>query len=277
MTASLPSLSLVTATRDRAEILSRMALPSLLAQTDPDFSWVVVNDGGDPETSRLIDGLRDPRVRRLDMAHPEEGFAPCFARNLGVEAATGEIVAYIDDDNALEPGFVARVKADFAADPALMAQIPRQRRRRVAYLAEGPKIGAEFLSPAEGHGLAEFVTQEALFDSNGFAHRRQGAPRWNPAWRIYSDYEYFLRALEAWPQGFGIAAEVDVLYIQTSDGIIGRSSYRDWAEELDRLIAESAAYPALTPHLEAVTRLAGRYRQRAENAETPAAFAPPKG
>lgn len=270
-------ISLITATRDRAELLARMALPSVLAQRDQDFEWIVVNDGGDPATSRLLEATSGAgRLRRLDMAHPETGFAPCFARNLGLSLARGEVAAYLDDDNALEPDFILRLRRDFDAHPRMQARIPLQRRRRDRVSADGERIQGEvFLSPKPEDELADFVSHRALFDSNGFAHRLPFAPRWNPDWRIYSDYEFLLQCLNRLSaEEIGVSRDPDVLYVQNPSGVIGGSGYAEWAEELDRLVAAAAAYEALAGEaLAQVEALARRYRDLAGRQAVIPAFA----
>jgi len=252
-----------------------MALPSVLAQTDRDFEWIVVNDGGDPATSALLDSLPAGCVRRVDIEHPTEGFAPCIARNIGLQLAQGSVATYLDDDNALEADFIATLRRDFADRPQMQARIPLQRRRRDAILPDGTqRQGKPFLSPVPSDRLDDFVTHKALFDSNGFAHRMPFGPRWNPDWRIYSDYEFLLQCLDAYPEpgAIEISDHIDVLYVQTSAGIIGQSSYADWADELDRLCMAHERYPALSAQIDAVRARAARYRALADRAEAVPAF-----
>lgn len=48
-------------------------------------------------------------------------------------------------------------------------------------------------------------------------------------------------------------------YVQRSDGIIGRSSYQDWAVELEQILALARAYPALDDA--AIEQLQGQMRR----------------
>ena len=43
-------------------------------------------------------------------------------------------------------------------------------------------------------------------------------------------------------------------YVQRSDGIIGRSSYEEWAIELGQILDRSAAYPVLDEPIQAQLR-----------------------
>ncbi len=74
-------ITLITATRNRAEKLACVALPSVLAQTNRDFKWVIVNDGRDVATRELVAAIQtDLVIAYLEMDHPTAGFLwfmPC--------------------------------------------------------------------------------------------------------------------------------------------------------------------------------------------------------
>ncbi|NEQ48471.1 MAG: glycosyltransferase family 2 protein [Leptolyngbya sp. SIOISBB] len=164
-------LSLITATHHRPHYLQQKALPSVLAQSveGSELEWIVVNDGSNPETAQLIAPLRSHfAVVHLPMPHPEEGFGLCHARNLGLQHATGEIVAYLDDDNAIAPDFTRQVLHFFEQRPDINFTMVQQRRRR-----DTPqKQGQSFVAPATDCTASSLLRQDDLFDSNGFAHRR---------------------------------------------------------------------------------------------------------
>lgn len=111
------------------------------------------------------------------------------------------------------------------------------------------KQGKPFISPSADTTLNDLVCQQALFDSNGFVHRRIGSPYWNPCYRVFCDYEFFLQCLgqskNAQGEDFLFRPEVLINYIQTTDGIIGQSGYGDWARELQQLYEKRLAYAVL--------------------------------
>lgn len=229
-------------------LLATIALPSIQQQTDSTFEWIIVNDGGDPKTRELIAQAQLPcTIRYLELPHPEFGFGLCHARNLGLATATGDLVVYLDDDNAIDPQFVAATFHFFEKHPLMMCSMAQQRRRRDH--VEGNRLirsGQPFVAPTAAATVDDLLSQRELFDSNGFAHRRQNAPQWNPSHRIFADYEYLLRCLTFWGRSsFQLHPTVLVDYVQRSDGIIGRSSYQDWAIELEQILSRAAAYPVL--------------------------------
>jgi len=47
------------------------------------------------------------------------GFGLCHARNLGLSAASGELVSYLVDDNAIAPEFIAQTKQFSQSNPTV--------------------------------------------------------------------------------------------------------------------------------------------------------------
>lgn len=220
----------------------------MLQQTVLDFEWIVINDGKDEATRKLILLTELPFAHQyLEIDHPQESFGLCISRNLGIEAARGEYVCYLDDDNGLRPNFVTTLLTWIEQQPQYRIFLPQQWRRRDV-LKDGQVIkqGTPFVSPNDKTTFEDLITQRSLFDSNGFTHRRMGAPKWNPRYRIFCDYEYFLQCVSqsdcAWGNDFIFNPEILVNYVQTTDGIIGQSGYGEWARELQQLYDERLAY-----------------------------------
>jgi glycosyltransferase involved in cell wall biosynthesis len=94
-----PSVSVVVATRDRPALL-RHALDTILGQDyDGSIEVVVVYDQADPDESIATDqGTRSVRVLRNERTPGLAG-----ARNTGAMAATGDLLAFCDDDDTWVP------------------------------------------------------------------------------------------------------------------------------------------------------------------------------
>ena len=76
------------------------AIASVLAQTYTDFEVLVVNDGSVDETKRMVEAIPDERVCLL--THPSNKGAAA-ARNTGIRASHGELVAFLDADDIWLP------------------------------------------------------------------------------------------------------------------------------------------------------------------------------
>jgi glycosyltransferase involved in cell wall biosynthesis len=77
----------------------REAVASALAQTYRPIEVIIVNDGSDDETARLVDSLAGDVVRVI---HQPNG-GPGSAREAGRRAARGEFIQYLDSDDLLLP------------------------------------------------------------------------------------------------------------------------------------------------------------------------------
>ncbi|MDX1674680.1 MAG: glycosyltransferase family A protein [Longimicrobiales bacterium] len=99
-------VSVVLPTRDRADYVER-AIASALAQTVADLEVIVVDDASTDETPSVLRALAgsEPRVRVL--RHEEPRGAPA-ARNAGIDAAAGAVVAFLDDDCVWHPDKLAK-------------------------------------------------------------------------------------------------------------------------------------------------------------------------
>jgi GT2 family glycosyltransferase len=111
-----PSVSVVVPTRDRPELL-RAAVRAVLDQDHPGpVEVVVVHDRSEPDDS-LAELSRPDRPVRVIRNTRTPGLAG--ARNSGILAATGELVAFCDDDDEWLPGKLrAQVEALAAAPDA---------------------------------------------------------------------------------------------------------------------------------------------------------------
>ena len=96
----------------------RRAVESVLAQTYAGLELVVVDNR--PQVGRvaeLLDGLVDPRLRTI--REPCRGLSA--ARNAGMAAARGSIIAFTDDDAVADPHWVSWLAGAFVDEPAAVA------------------------------------------------------------------------------------------------------------------------------------------------------------
>jgi glycosyltransferase involved in cell wall biosynthesis len=115
-TRQQPRFTLVVATYGRSEVLGRL-VESLLAQTYRDFDVVVADQNPDDRVLPLIEPLRAAGLLadHLRIARPSAS----GARNIGLAAARGSIVAFPDDDCWYDSATLERAAAYFDTDPGL--------------------------------------------------------------------------------------------------------------------------------------------------------------
>jgi glycosyltransferase involved in cell wall biosynthesis len=100
-----PYYSVVIPVYNRALEL-RTALLSVLAQTEQDFEIIVVDDGSADDPEGTIDAIGDPRISLIR----QENRGGAAARNMGIDAARGRLVAFLDSDDSFLPGHLAAMR-----------------------------------------------------------------------------------------------------------------------------------------------------------------------
>lgn len=96
-----PLVSVVIPTRDRPGML-RDALESVCAQRYRNWEAVVVNDGG-ADVSALVQSLRGQSRGSIAPIQLRQAQGQAGARNAGIAATSGDIVAFLDDDDLYKP------------------------------------------------------------------------------------------------------------------------------------------------------------------------------
>lgn len=101
-------LSLIIATYNRAAELVA-ALESVVRQTAPADAWecVVVNNNSQDDTAARFAAFaaRFPELNLRLVTETRQGLS--YARNRGIAETAGEYIAVIDDDERINPGFIA--------------------------------------------------------------------------------------------------------------------------------------------------------------------------
>ena len=185
-------VSVVIPTRNRWPLLSR-ALASVLGQEDVDLEVIVVDEGSTDETPANVAAIGDERVRSFRNDVPS-GVAR--ARNRGVEAARGEWVAFLDDDDFWAPAKL-RVQLDACVATGaafsytgLVTTDPSLERRRVS--APFPSAGLErtiFEMNLVGPPSSVIARRSLVAEAGGF----------DPEFSILADWDMWIRLATAAP------------------------------------------------------------------------------
>jgi glycosyltransferase involved in cell wall biosynthesis len=150
MNGRTPLVSAVIPTRNRPELVCQ-AVRSVLSQTVREVECIVVIDGPDVATLHSLGEIEDPRLRVIALA---ENVGGCEARNLGAQAARGEWVALLDDDDEwlpfrLEKQLAAAAKS---AEPVTMVV------SRFLDRGEGDEdLLRPHIFPREGQPISDFL------------------------------------------------------------------------------------------------------------------------
>jgi hypothetical protein len=91
----------------------RRSVESVLGQTYQDFELLVVDDGSTDGSGDVVRGFQDPRIRLI----VQDNAGVSAARNRGIQAATHEMIAFLDADDEWLPGFLETVTGLCARHP----------------------------------------------------------------------------------------------------------------------------------------------------------------
>ena len=110
-------VSIITPTWQRHHLLLNRAIPSARAQSYTDTEHLVISDGPDPTLRGL---LAEEAVTYLECPEHDESRMNfgSRARNWGLKHATGDIIAYLDDDNSWRPDHLALLVRALELNPA---------------------------------------------------------------------------------------------------------------------------------------------------------------
>lgn len=169
--------SVVVPTHNRKHLL-RLCLQGVLGQQYPNYEVIVVDDGSTDGTEAMV--KRDfPQIHYIRQ-EPKRG--PAAARNRGIQAATGDIIAFTDDDCVPPPDWLARLAQGFVDYPQaaaiggiqeaseqvlrthILARYERFVTRKVYGLGREPVVG----SPAPGGTNNLAVRRRTLLEIGGF-------------------------------------------------------------------------------------------------------------
>lgn len=165
-----PFFSVIICTFNRAHLLPR-ALDSVLAQTETSWEVIVVDDGSTDNTAEVVHRYLQlaPNIRY--MAHSNRGLA--ISRNVGIAAAIGDYVTFLDSDDWYAPDHLASRRA-------ILAQHPD-----VELLHGGCQIiGNPFVpdkhNPERMLDLHDLVVGGTFVFPRDFAIKIGGFPAWSP-------------------------------------------------------------------------------------------------
>lgn len=93
-------ISVIMLTYNREQLVGR-AIESILGQTMTEFEYIIVDNGSSDRSGEIADeyAKKDDRIRVLHIPKSNIG----TGRNAGLDAASGEYITFIDDDDTAEP------------------------------------------------------------------------------------------------------------------------------------------------------------------------------
>lgn len=176
-------VSVIIPTHNRAGTLLR-AIGSVLAQTHSVSEIIIVDDNSSDGTAEIIGGLlkQDRRIRYLQT---RRRLGAASARNYGVAASTGDLVAFLDSDDAWEPMKVELQVAAYEEMTELVAcftlilEIEKDNKTRVRRCPSAVKYSDLARRNLIGSTSSCMVRRDAFLDAGGFADDLPSCQDWD--------------------------------------------------------------------------------------------------
>ncbi len=187
----MPRVSIVVPAWN-AEKFIRRTLETVAAQTYRDFEVLVVDDGSADKTKETVDAfLAEKKLAGRCIRQENKKIAG--ARNTGIRAAAGELVAFLDHDDLWFPAKLERAVAELDANPG--ADL-------VCHQENVVKDGA-FVRVTRNGPWSPDLYERLLFDGNALSPsavlvrkeklHEAGLFRENPEFNTVEDYDLWMR------------------------------------------------------------------------------------
>jgi glycosyltransferase involved in cell wall biosynthesis len=168
MISTSPKLSIVMPVYNRESYI-QSAIDSILNQTFTDFEFIIINDGSQDNTVKLIETYDDSRIK---LFHNDRNRGIVYSRNHGLQKVTGHYVGMFDsDDIALPEKFEKQVSfldqnPEYAMVGAWVKWID----------AEGKLTGKKWKLPASSPTIPAIMVFRNYFVQSTVVIRRQAIP-----------------------------------------------------------------------------------------------------
>lgn len=157
------SISAIVPVRNGERYIAE-AVESILGQSVPPYEVIVVDDGSTDSTADIVAAMGgDVRLVR------KPGGGAASARNRGVEASTGELLAFLDADDLWSPDRLELGLGALLADPSIDIVFGMVQQFRSPELEPGAVVVPERLQgPLIGHHSGTMLLRRSTFDEVGW-------------------------------------------------------------------------------------------------------------
>jgi len=193
-----PRVSVIVPCFNAADYVGQ-ALDSALGQTHGNVEIIVVDDGSTDSTPEVLAGYAD-RVRILR----QQNSGSAAARNRGIDAATGELIAFLDADDFWFPDKLQMQVSHLMScgDCGVvycgwLALSADSDGRFPQPVRSAPNVGEDLIDPDRSGWLYHLLLQDSVVHTSTAVFRRdviESVGRFDESLRRGQDLDYWLRA-----------------------------------------------------------------------------------
>lgn len=238
-------VSVVIPTYNQPELV-RATVEAALSQSRPPDECIVVDDGSDRDTR----GALEPLLQSIRYVRKENG-GPASAKNVGIAAATGDLIAFCDHDDLWLPEKLERHVARHESDRELGVTYSRVNR----VLPDGRVRRVDPRQGPEGMVFAALLRKSFIPTCSAVVVRREALDDVGPfdeGFRLSDDYDLWFRLARRFRFGF------------IEDSLVQYRLYEGNASRDNRLLHEEKVqvFERLLEGPEAISRTESRLVKR---------------
>lgn len=255
----------VIPTYERAETIGR-AIESALAQSYRDLEVIVVDDASADHTADVVRGVDSDRVRYVQLDQNVGGGA---ARNVGVESARGDYVAFLDSDDVWLPSHLEdslQILRDESLDGVMSSFCVDRGSGPVPFVCQRFCPGESMVDYVLGSGGGDPRSSTMVFEREAISK-----VKFDPDLRKHQDWDLAIRFSDEFRLGVKRSPSV-VMHVEREDRMSARANPEATQVFLDRHIASAGASTAARAYTVLMRRALAdsggrsayaRYRRRA--------------
>jgi len=115
-----PFVSIVICTRNRADSLDKLALRSMASLDYSAYEVIVIDDASNDNTAQILEKYKS-KIKNFKVIKNDSNKGLCYVRNLGVEYSQGDIIAFTDDDCAVDKNWLKELVKPYLKDEKIVA------------------------------------------------------------------------------------------------------------------------------------------------------------
>jgi glycosyltransferase involved in cell wall biosynthesis len=162
---SAPEFSVIIPVYNRQRTVAR-AIDSVLSQSLQDFELIIVDDASSDDSVKIVQEYKDDRIRLLAL---KKNTGPGGARNEGLKIVRGNLISFLDSDDAFEESFLKETKHQFESHPA-----DHGFSWSAIWIHRGDTKKYSFWKPRPGDSLySSFLMELKIGTSTGLSLRRE--------------------------------------------------------------------------------------------------------